>query len=533
MNSIGTKSLLGYIAVLVTSIIAAVMLISASQKIEQRTQSFIHTTLPAINDIEQVAHHVEQVLISAYALYGTTLSPQAFDKDIKKHKQEFNQLFAANGKLEQFKQAEALQKEVNLLLQPLASLHSIMTANSIDWDKARNQLAILDKKKDQLQQQLSVSKKDIEKQAMDSSQVITSDIQYMNKLIIAMVVIATAVTAAAHVFASRTITSPVQYLAEEIKLVANNYDLTRRVRLQQNDEVGTAGRNINLLIDAFKGSLTQANSANQGINKSVQELNHQAKSADQQVFKLNNEINELISSSESLDNSIQQSMQRSQLAAEAAQQGAEQVEQGASQVDETAKSIASLAVNIEQSGQKLDALKSSGDRVSGVVSSIAEIAEQTNLLALNAAIEAARAGDTGRGFAVVADEVRTLANRTQQSTLEIDQMLTEIVTSITDTVTLMEANSQQAEHSVKLAEDTVGSLSQIRHCILELSNSSSEVAGLTQDARQAVGDMKQQVGQFKSLGDAVTDTSSETRNISEGLKGMASELNSSIERFQI
>ena len=206
---------------------------------------------------------------------------------------------------------------------------------------------------------------------------------------------------------------------------------------------------------------------------------------------------------------------------------------GAIEVDKTANSISALAVNIEATAAKLDSLKSAGNKIAGVVGTIAEIAGQTNLLSLNAAIEAARAGESGRGFAVVADEVRTLATRTQQSTVEINQMLDAIVQLITESVNTMEANQQEASVSVTQAQHTVSSLASIRQKMVEVSQQASDVAKLNNDAGREVSSVQQVVERFENLGDKVKIGSNDTHQASLSLTELAKRLTDMLANYKL
>nr|WP_243749588.1 methyl-accepting chemotaxis protein [Pseudoteredinibacter isoporae] len=234
-----------------------------------------------------------------------------------------------------------------------------------------------------------------------------------------------------------------------------------------------------------------------------------------------------------LHSSVEQGLHRSEESYKAAQNGSKAVENGAEQVRQTAGSVVRLAQDIEVSSQQLSELRSTGDQVSSVVGTIAEIAEQTNLLALNAAIEAARAGESGRGFAVVADEVRTLANRTQQSTEEINNMLTALVNAISGVVHSMENNSKQAEQSAQMAQQTVSTLNQIQETILDLSESSRVVAELNTGASENASRIQGQVEEFSTLGSAVQQGSAETKQTASDLSCSVSRLNELVGRFTL
>jgi len=139
-------------------------------------------------------------------------------------------------------------------------------------------------------------------------------------------------------------------------------------------------------------------------------------------------------------------------AAASAQAADREAQQGQQVVHETISSIESVSVEVEHTASAIQRLEADSQSISAVLEVIRGVAEQTNLLALNAAIEAARAGEQGRGFAVVADEVRTLASRTQQSTLEIQQVIEQLQSGARNAAEVMHRGRAQVDSSVLQAQ---------------------------------------------------------------------------------
>ena len=155
--------------------------------------------------------------------------------------------------------------------------------------------------------------------------------------------------------------------------------------------------------------------------------------------------------------------------------------EGQTMVAETVAIITELEANISQASNSITQLDERSDNIGNIVSTIDGIAEQTNLLALNAAIEAARAGEQGRGFAVVADEVRSLAQRTQDATREISQLVNDLQKDSRDARGIMSNSTDKASDSVSSAEKTQALLKTVSDKItlistmnLEISNAASE-----------------------------------------------------------
>lgn len=533
MNSIGKKVLAGYLAILAVAVVAALVLLRVLDSVDNRTDQFIGKTLPSQQALTEAGQHFDKLHLDAYAYYGTTLSTADFRNQATLSLESANQQLKTQRSTATAAQWQSLEASVAELNQARGALLDVMSADSVDWDQARNTLATLSQAAGGAHRVIGKLKQGVKRQAEQRAAMIADDIGFIVMLVITMVLAICAVSILAYVFARRTIARPISSLANELNQVAQNYDLTLQIHRLGNDEVASAADSVNNLLSGFKTALSSVQQAVDGIHSSVSELSEGSVDADKKVLKLNRAIEDLLSAIASLEASMEQSYNRSRAASDEAGAGALAVEKGATEVSNTSQSIACLAEKIETSSQKLLALRSTGDQVSNVVGTIAEIADQTNLLALNAAIEAARAGESGRGFAVVADEVRTLANRTQQSTEEINRMLSALVLSITDAVDLMEANTIEAGRSAEMAKGTVETLSGIRSTILDLSDSSSTVAALTDGARGQVLTMREQINDFKTLGASVQQGSVQTRETSATMSGLAQKLHQLMQKFKV
>jgi len=192
-----------------------------------------------------------------------------------------------------------------------------------------------------------------------------------------------------------------------------------------------------------------------------------------------------------------------------------------------------MASEITAAGIAIQNLVQDTSEITCVLESIKGIADQTNLLALNAAIEAARAGDQGRGFAVVADEVRSLAVRTQQSTDEIQIMLSKLASGTNEIVNVMAKGSDHAAKNVDLISQAADSLDAIVMSIYKVSGSNCLIASAATEQAAVMQDIAEIAQQVQQLADKVSDSSLEISDANNVLEQVAEQLSGAVSQFRI
>jgi methyl-accepting chemotaxis protein len=354
-----------------------------------------------------------------------------------------------------------------------------------------------------------------------------------NTIFMMMLMIVVAITVASiGLFVAKRISSPIIEIANVAKLVSEG-ELNIEVMQTSNDEVGMLQSaiqkmivNLNNMVKNISGVAIQQAATSEELAAITTQTSTTV--AEQQTIS-----EQLAAAMQEMGATIAEVAQNTTNTATAVDEVQSMVANGSIKLDNTYKSIITMSEKIQQSEQSVQKVRTDFVQVANVLDVIKSIADQTNLLALNAAIEAARAGEQGRGFAVVADEVRQLAKRTQESTQQIDDMISNITAGVNSSVEVMANSVSQANGVQEHAKEATELNQVIAGEMQKINDLSTQIATAAEEQSVVVEEILQNV---ETLNSGVTETSQATGNIAESsveLARLANELEKEVSFFRI
>lgn len=310
-------------------------------------------------------------------------------------------------------------------------------------------------------------------------------------------------------------------------------DLTAHFKVQSRDELGELGGAFNQTVQRIHALLEQVNNTVHDVEgQATRVLSVSAQSntaaAEQraQIEQVATAMNEMSATSQEVANSAASAVGNAQSVNDETISGRVQVEQQVSNIQKLAQEIDGSVVAINQ-------LATNSKSIGQVLDVIKGIAEQTNLLALNAAIEAARAGEQGRGFAVVADEVRNLAQRTQHSTAEIEQMISQLHGGVSSAVKAMSASHVMADETVAQSVEVQSALENILAAVGMIVDQIQQIAAAAEQQTAVAHDIDQNIVQINQTGELTAQGADETAKASQDMSAQVEHLKTLISAFKM
>ncbi len=351
---------------------------------------------------------------------------------------------------------------------------------------------------------------------IDALRVESSQVQIVASVVMALVGLIVVL------FASAKLVAPIKLLAARLEDIASGEgDLTQRIQLDQQDEVGQLAMWFNRFLDKLQTTMKQVVVAVDEVDTTASEaakVASNSRDGSQAQFK---EVDMVATASEEMTQTAGEVVQHTQTALDAAQQAGEAAIAGQGVIHQSAASMTNLVERMEMAVPVAKELSNSSKNIDEILQVIGGISEQTNLLALNAAIEAARAGEQGRGFAVVADEVRQLASRTQDSVGQIREVIEQLQQGTRSVVAAIEEGNHLAGDTASQVSEAVTSLEQITDSVTAIQTMNEQIMRAAQEQQAVSGEVNRNVSNIRELSESILHQAGSSADISDRLTALA------------
>lgn len=331
----------------------------------------------------------------------------------------------------------------------------------------------------------------------------------------------------------KVILNPIRDLTHSMEVASDTQDVTTLITVKNNDEIGRMVTAFNYMMSNFHNSLTHVlDTAEQleDISTKLSTASNQTYHSASQQKQETQVIGETITNMKSQVDDIQS---KANLTTTASTQAALQTDKGNNLASVTIAEITVLINQLDNVVEQMHKLGEQTHNVTKILSVINSISEQTNLLALNAAIEAARAGESGRGFAVVAEEVRALAIKTNNSTQEIQTIVSSLTETSNNSFQAMDtAKATAAAGAIKVSElaSMLNEISTEMQAINQLNDSVTESSELQQ---QLTSNIELNISTIATHSDETTSVATHANSMSQELLAHSSELLAKVKEFKL
>ena len=322
-------------------------------------------------------------------------------------------------------------------------------------------------------------------------------------------------------------------LQSKLKYTVNNLDLSLTIDKISNDDLGLVALQVNELIEKFRLDLESYQISANEITLASKLTAEASSQTSTNIQNQQQQIKLSLLSAETLGIGISEDIASIAKLNEYASQSSQMVIAGETTVAQATKGIRATADEVKKVGQTIELLNQRVDDILRMVDVIRSVADQTNLLALNAAIEAARAGEQGRGFAVVADEVRALAKRTQDSTIEIANVVDELNESSKNAFSAIAIGSKTATQAVADADEINSVLAQITQNMKELADLSLNVDQSARQQTSSLAHMTKSIQDVNAVSDDNAINSEQTAVAAEELSETTNGMLNNIKRYKV
>ncbi|WP_438657521.1 methyl-accepting chemotaxis protein [Pseudomonas guariconensis] len=350
-------------------------------------------------------------------------------------------------------------------------------------------------------------------------------------IVVALVMILVALIAIATLL-TRSIVLPLADAVAVAERVATG-DLTQDIPVLGRDEPALLLRALSRMQQSLRDTLRKIAASSDQLASASEELHTVTEDTSRGLHQQSAEIDQAATAVNQMTAAVEEVANNAVSTADASKGADQTTRKGRDQVNQALASIQYLVSDVTDTSGEIEQLASNANEISRVLDVIGAIAGQTNLLALNAAIEAARAGEAGRGFAVVADEVRALAHRTQQSTAEIEQMISGIQSGTERAVTAMHTSQDRANGTLEVAQSAGQALEVIAEAITSINQRNLVIASASEQQAQVAREVDRNLVNIRDLAMQTSAGANQTSAAAQDLSRLAVDLNAMVAQFKV
>ncbi|MGY6038136.1 methyl-accepting chemotaxis protein [Aeromonas sp. AE23HZ002T15] len=333
---------------------------------------------------------------------------------------------------------------------------------------------------------------------------------------------------------AQRIVAPIRTVVARLKDIASGEgDLTQRINLQQDDEIGELAKWFNNFLDKLQSTISQVIDTVAGTRASAVQAAQGADRTSAGMQAQYQEVDLVATAFEELSATALQVAGDANSAVQAANQADRAAQEGKAVVADTQDAMSRLMVVISDAKPVVERLAANSDNINDILAVIQGIAEQTNLLALNAAIEAARAGEQGRGFAVVADEVRNLAGRTQNAIVEIQNLISQLQSGTEAVVKAIMTGHSQADVTLTKVELSVSVLEQIIQAVSTIHQMNEQIATAAQEQSGVADEINRNVSNIREVSHSIRAEAATSADNGRELSQLADKQQQLVGQFRV
>ena len=315
-------------------------------------------------------------------------------------------------------------------------------------------------------------------------------------------------------------------------MAAGEGDLTKRLPVHGRDDLGRLALSFNTFVEKIRGTVADVALASHTLERAAVALQDNAQTAGADVSRQRHENSQIAAAMTQVAASALQMASSAELAEQLSHDAHQSAASGLARVKSNRDAMDSLTEKVDKLAQVIDSLRKDSGLIGSVLAVIRSIAEQTNLLALNAAIEAARAGDEGRGFAVVADEVRSLAQRTQQSTEEIQGIIQTLQQRTQSAIAMMTDSQSAVAHASESTLHTSQTLQEITAAVDAIDQNIRRVVMAAAEQARVAHVVEEGVARANGISEDTFATVERTRTAAASILQLDGQMTRLIQQFQ-